>query len=968
MKTIRPLQLSTQNQVLVHNNQHYFVVSVTIGLDISSGLPILEFDWTKTIYDTPNNIPMPDAGMPKPNGEYLITGSYYAPNNLPTEGGEIKINFGEQKKGLLVFGSRKWENGLPTKPEPFTSLPINYTSAFGGKGFDENPNGLGFKDETLPNIETLKQLITSASDKPEPAGFSVFDQTLPQRKIYQGTYDEHYMEKYFPGYPGDFDWRYFNCAPKDQWIDEYYKGNEDFEIYGMHPTKSMVKGRLPGLKPRCFLQNHIGRTITPNDDSNLAFTELALNLDTVHFFPENELALLTWRGTIQVNDDEGEEIKNAIFAYESDSQTAQTKDYYLSALNRRLQSKDHLLNHFNTQDLIPNGHKCAMEILQEMALADFGDSELGKNLDAKAKTASTFIAEQSESINKQIEAGMPKPELTTDLPEHAKKIDFKELLIKQDDLKPDLDLENFNKKIENILPGITAGDPKKLELKNFSFEKLDKIMEQVALFTAKKKDQVIEGISHAQDQIKEQLKNNMGSLDELTEEQKNLLQDQLNSLEVSDQKSETPMPRMKVDEIIAATSQLEPQFTDAMNQLNSLKSAGIDNELTQNLEQMIKGQLSGQQDSIGKSLRSAEVGFKELYIKGAHFQENSKSPHKMELDDVKQVFLSKFRAGEVLADGDWACIDLSGEDLQGVDLSGAYLEQVNFTGANLSHAKLTGAILARANLDGADFSHADFNNANVGAVSAIKTNFSGADLKGAKLSRGNFSGADFSHSILRETETLEITINNTNFSEADATGFKIIDRDVVGANFTQAILSSSCFMQSSLRGVIFDSAQMQSCVFADTTVTETQFKKANLLSTCFAVTEDAENEGKGRLTNIDFSYAIIEKSNFQNIFMPETNFTGASVINCNFNGADLSNSNLSQANMPLTQFRKAKLTGSNLRDSNFNQAFFAKAHLVSADLSGSNFYGADFIGAVFGETKTRGCNFDATILKDWRPS
>jgi hypothetical protein len=205
MKTFKPFQLSFQSQ-------------------------IIQPDWLRDALEGMGEVPLPDSGMPKLSGEYLVSGDYFAPEGVAVPAGEITVKLGKQEKQLLVFGPREWQGGFPSTPEAFSSLAINYNNAFGGKAFENNPDGLGYKESPLPRIELPNQIITSASEQPDVAGFSVINPGWPQRAQYQGTYDERYLERYFPGYPADFDWRYFHCAPQDQWHSEYYHGDESFEI------------------------------------------------------------------------------------------------------------------------------------------------------------------------------------------------------------------------------------------------------------------------------------------------------------------------------------------------------------------------------------------------------------------------------------------------------------------------------------------------------------------------------------------------------------------------------------------------------------------------------------------------------------------------------------------------------------------------------------------------------------------
>ena len=48
----------------------------------------------------------------------------------------------------------------------------------------------------------------------------------PPRYSYAGTYDQHWIDEVFPFLPADFDDRYYQAAPEDQWIDEPQGGEE----------------------------------------------------------------------------------------------------------------------------------------------------------------------------------------------------------------------------------------------------------------------------------------------------------------------------------------------------------------------------------------------------------------------------------------------------------------------------------------------------------------------------------------------------------------------------------------------------------------------------------------------------------------------------------------------------------------------------------------------------------------------
>lgn len=957
MNTIKPFQLSFQSRVVQQDDKYFITLSATLGTQLATGERWLEPDWMKAALESMGEMPQLDMGMPKLGGEYLVSGKYFAPGGAAVTAGEISVKLGEQEKQLLVFGPRRWGAGFPSTPEPFTSLAVSYANAFGGNGFEKNPDGLGYKDELLPRLELPDQIVTSANGRPEPAGFSTIDPAWPQRVQFQGTYDERYLEKYFPGYPADFDWRNFHCAPRDQWHSDYYRGDEAIEVSHMHPSQAQLKGKLPGMQVRCFINR-------ADASDQLRFSELDMKLDTVWLFPEQELVLQIWRSTVEVSDDEASQIKQVLLAYERRSDQARSLEHYQNSLKIRLDSDDALLNNFKTGDLIPEGDKTAMALLFETALEDAAEeSELSKNMTAKAEVAGKHIDEQLASTSEQLkEQLLSNPELDKQsLP------DIDKLLSDKGQLKPDADVEAFKQRLDEILPGITTGDPKKIDFNHFSFNCIGEITDALNQLMNKKQNLADEEIAKLKAQLDDQFKSLDKVLGDVPDEEKNKLENVLKGLDAigeHQQRPKSPLPRLDAESIKSSMSPPDPDSMGAMMQLQTLRGMGVDNEQTRHLEALLGESMDEQNRQLEQRLDEAEKDFREIYRKSAHFMDDGLPAREEALDEVAQRLLNSRREA---AGKDWACIDLSRENLDGIDLSGAYLEQANFSGASLIGANLSGAILARANLDGADLSRANLEGANIGAVRARRARFSGANLHLARLSRGNFSEADFTDAVLTETETLEITIDNANFTNANLTGMKIIERELSGVNFTGANLETGCFLQSTVSRAVFDSAEMTRCTWVDTSILNSRFKAANMTGNCFAVTEDTESEAPVSYEANDFSRAFMERANFQNMVMPKTNFRGASMMYCNFSGADLSGSDLSQADLRQSQFRKARLTGASLNHSNFEQAVLSKAHLVSADLSGSNFYAVDFHGCSIGETRFAGANLDATVLKDWSP-
>ncbi len=981
MQIYRPLQSSFNHQVLEQNRRFYFTASATLGVHLQTREELLDLNYLKDMFECMGENPLPDMGMPKPNGEFLVSGSFFPPGKQAVSGGEVKVRLDKIDKTLYIFGPRRWEAGIPSKAEEITTMPLEYKNSFGGEEYKENPIGIGYNDGLLPCIEDLNHLVGSSSDRPEPAGFSVLDPILPQRMKFQGTYDSDYKKKFFPGYPADHDWKSFLCAPSDQWIKDYYKGDESFSLYNMHPDIPKIEGRLPGLYARCFI-NQI-------KEGEEVFGELPLKLDTIWFFPEKLLGILIFRGVTEVEDDEAETISHVLCAYEDRSQATRSFEYYKEAFEKRLDSDDALLNNFNTQDLIPEGHKCAMELLMEVGLESAGEqSPLSRNMEAKAESMQKVADEKTEEAIQKAEKQI------ANIPENSKtfkiddgNIDVRKMIKEGSDAKPDPDVEAMNKKLETILPGITAGDPRKIDMKNFSFDKIDKITGVVEELGAKKKKEAMETAKKEVGKAKDQIAKQIESIDKQIEEAKNIAgsedSNQVRSLEDAKKKLEErleqfatmdidgtsevapkgPLPRIDKEAIKAQADQFNPKIMEATQHIQSAKAMGLEDEKTKDLEKQVQEMMETSAKQLEEGLAEAEKGFKEGYMMGAHFMDEGLSPHKESIEDVKTRFLEAVEKGEAVSDGDWACINLAGANLDGIDLSGAFLEQVDFTGASLKGANLSKSIMARAILDDADLTDANLEEANVGAVHAHRTNFTSVNFKSVKLSKGDFTETNFTDADLENIECLEIVVNCANFTQAKMPKVNFIEMQITGAKFINADINTSAFLKCSIENSDFTGSQINNCAFIDTLLKSTCFEKADLSSTCFVTTEPE----KFAMNDLNLKGACLKQANFQNMHMQKSDLTYANMENAYFGGTDLSEADLSNALAKETQFRKANLTGATLDRINLDRGSLAKANLVGASFKGANLHGVDFLRSTITNTDFSGCNLDWTLIENWRP-
>ncbi len=245
----------------------------------------------------------------KPRADLLCVGSAHPPDGKHTNC-VVSFGVGSFQKRILVVGDRTWKLGIgrlnntPTSAAPFTSMPISYDRAFGGRdpadktglgAYPQNPIGRGYTTNSraleglaLPNLEDPANPIRSWKDQPAPMGFGPVGRTWQPRFKRVGTYDKRWLEPGAPAVPEDFDERYYNCAPDDQQVECYLRGDEKIRVTNMHPQHRDLQCRLPKLRVRCFVDRRgaQGRRLD----------EVPMNLDTLWVDMDTLTLALVWRG------------------------------------------------------------------------------------------------------------------------------------------------------------------------------------------------------------------------------------------------------------------------------------------------------------------------------------------------------------------------------------------------------------------------------------------------------------------------------------------------------------------------------------------------------------------------------------------------------------------------------------------------------------------------------------------------
>lgn len=184
-------------------------------------------------------------------------------------------------KRLVAVGDRP---SPEAPPAPLSVLPLEYERTWGGAGVPSNPVGCGLGgDPTMPGFVDPRRPrapVGLGPIGPSWAGRAAF---LPA-----GLNTNRLLRENPISLQRDFDVRFFQSAPQDQWM-TYLRGGEHLRLVGLHPELAVVTCRLPALHAFARL-----------DGPNTRSRAVPLVGDTLWIDMDALLACVTFRGSIEI--------------------------------------------------------------------------------------------------------------------------------------------------------------------------------------------------------------------------------------------------------------------------------------------------------------------------------------------------------------------------------------------------------------------------------------------------------------------------------------------------------------------------------------------------------------------------------------------------------------------------------------------------------------------------------------------
>ncbi|MDH0897727.1 MULTISPECIES: DUF2169 domain-containing protein [unclassified Pseudomonas] len=261
-------------------------------------------------FGAPERSPLRIAGdtlLYKPGTDVFFRGHARPLQDLP-EQWAADLEIGTRRHRWRLSGERHWQWSLMrgwhlSAAQPCEILPLRYELAFGGSytrrgevlEHAENPVGRGWLDANhldreqhypAPRIEHFAHPV-SEPGRPIPIpGLGPIPRYWTARSRYAGTYDDAWKERFNrgenPGYPRDFDPRFFQAAHPDWQFEQLLVGGEAVALVGLTGDEPLL-GNIPGWRVEALLVGTGAPVVAP------------LRLDTLDFDLDAQRLYMTWR-------------------------------------------------------------------------------------------------------------------------------------------------------------------------------------------------------------------------------------------------------------------------------------------------------------------------------------------------------------------------------------------------------------------------------------------------------------------------------------------------------------------------------------------------------------------------------------------------------------------------------------------------------------------------------------------------
>ncbi|GJH09608.1 DUF2169 domain-containing protein [Caballeronia novacaledonica] len=806
-----------------------------------------------------------DEGYPKPVGEYLIHGAAHAPAGTQVVQQRVSARIGTLGKSLVVSGERRFNAlGLISAATPYTQMPIEPATAFGGTGCADNPAGKGYAeidnaDGTrvwpLPNVEGETRRIASRGDRAAPAGFWGFGSDAPFRRQHLGACDERWLKSEWPHLPSDTRPEFFLSAPSDQRLPGYFTGDERFEIVNMHPRASVLKGVLPRLRSRCFV------------NANDTLTEVAAHAETLWLFPELECGVVLYRALANIADTDASQVTHVMAEWERQGDAPLPFEHYRDVFRERIAVA------------VPARAAAAVEPAEAaeplaMPVAAAAPQAAVVSFDASALSA---VQTQTAALNNESRALMAK----------------------------------FGKTDADIAPYLKDAAPERVPT-------LAEVKASVAELNAETRALMQKyGVKDAdaarylnQPEADASAADLPGMLARLQAETQQRLRDAgLSEADVRRQLASRPelaetLPHLAPPGVVSAADFAALAALAAKPPAPAIEMPAID---MPEAEAPAVVQLT-REDVIARHAARASL---------ANYDLSGVDLSKLDLSgaDFSGAVLDKTSfAGSRLADADFTRALLHGADLSETDLQRARFTQSSAAASTFAKADLRGAQLADADFTGADCSASKLNQADLRGAIFDQSKLAGADLSACRAHHASFTDADLSGAKFIGADLVAASFSGSGLAGCDFSAAACRQAEFYGAHAQQAVFTDADLSQSRADAkTCFDDARFTRTRLVRAAWDGVQVRRASFER---AVIDHADlgnaQAQAARFGASSAKGARFDKADLSGADLDAVNLFGGSLRKSNLKGTLLRHANLYGVDFDGAQPTLASLEGSNI--------------------------------------------------------
>ncbi|RZL64502.1 MAG: DUF2169 domain-containing protein [Variovorax sp.] len=849
MKTVKPLRLSAITRPFLRAGQQRLGVTA-MGMVSMGEVPVLlpEPEFWKAVSSELGPTGVLDLGMPKTCAEFLATGHAYTHHQQEKTACAVALQVGPLKRQLAAFGDRFWIDGRATAPQPFESMRLDWSRAFGGPAFADNPLGIGHAPEAvnglmvqrLPNVEDPHRRIDHPARQMAPACLGAMDVSWPSRMQWIGqAYDAHWREHLFPGFSQDMDWRLFNAAaPEQRWPGlDRIAGGTPYEVWNMHPTLPVQRGRLPDWRARSF----IARRSASGQAEPERFDEVPLRLTTAWFFPHLAQIALIWHGETGIAEDDAADVTHVMPAIEAAAEEARSLEHYFGILQRRCDPETGGLYMFRDDELLP-----AEAIGPWIDQMDEEESVLVRNMRERGNALRQDLTQQALDAGHKPrhfkERALPEPftrmPTLNELPEFIQRTKVyqqeqqQKLDAARDELAQLADANAVESRKVGFDSGALVADANRAEVKG------------PPAFDAGAATQGMRGIATATRTAP------MSPTQEL----------ELEKNAQSGQRGLIDMYRLGAHHQSAA---------DAM----SAERSGA-------ARVQVQQRMAATRDLSGMDLTGADLSHMDL--RGARL-------HRTLLESA----------------------NLGGARLDGADATEAVLVRARLTGASFAGCVLNGANLSLALCGNASFVGATLHETIIEKTRFDDCDFSEAHLSHLNLLGMHFENCRFDRARFDYVTLLEQTrLQDCSFRAATLHKVGLISCLVERLDFSQAMLEACAWVHTpGDEGIVFAASTLKThCFVGSSSLRNIDFRDATLIQCSLRdMPLDGALFSRATLDTCDFSGCSLVGADLSFVDAPESLFIRADLAHASLRGANLMHASLQKASLVGVDLRDASL-------------------------------------------------------------